>query len=77
MAMSKGKASTCAECSKGLTKKSYYYRNNNYFCNQRCFNNFWPKYLEEKAKKAEEAKAAAEAAANAPAEEAAEAPAEA
>lgn len=74
MAMSKGKSSTCADCSKALSKKTYYYRNNNYFCNKRCFNNFWGKYLEEKAKKAEEAKAAAEA----PAEEAApEAPAEA
>lgn len=79
MAMSKGKATTCAQCSKNLNKKTYYYRNNNYFCNQRCFGLFWPKYLEEKAKKEEEAKAAAEAAAAAPAEEAPaeEAPAEA
>lgn len=77
MAMSKGKATTCAECSKGLSKKSYFYRNNSYFCNQRCFTKFWPKYLETKAQKEAEAKAAAEAAAAAPAEEAPEAPAEA
>lgn len=77
MAMSKGKASACADCKKALSKKTYYYRNNQYFCNKRCFGKTWEKQLEEKAKKEAEAKEAAAAAAAAPAEEAPEAPVEA
>lgn len=50
----------CAGCAKNLKKKLWYYRNNNYFCNNQCY----VKKVAEDAKKAavaaEKAKAEAE-----------------
>jgi hypothetical protein len=31
------KAATCSNCGKRLNRKSWYYRNNAYFCKRRCW----------------------------------------
>ncbi len=57
----------CTSCSKRLNRKSWYYRNGQFFCKKRCFVTHQEKAASEKAK-------AAEAAAATPQEPATEAP---
>lgn len=72
------KAAQCTSCGKRLNRKSWYYRNNKYFCKQRCWDTEAAKMAKDKAEKAEKAAAEkAEKAAKdaAPAEAKADAPA--
>jgi hypothetical protein len=48
----KGRPSNCANCNKRLSKKNWYYRNGNYFCNKKCFKAYVAK-IEEKKKETE------------------------
>ena len=63
------KAAACAHCGKRLNRKSWYYRNNAYFCKPRCWEEAQEKAAESKAAAAEAkpAEAKAEAAPAAPA----------
>ena len=49
----------CASCNKRMSRKSWYYRNGQYFCKKRCFETAKAKAAEEgaKAAKAKEEKA--------------------
>ena len=52
----------CASCGKRLSKKAWYYRHQQFFCNKRCWDEFQEKAAAESTK-AKEAAAAAPAAA--------------
>ena len=72
---------TCASCGKRLSKKQWYYRNNQFFCKKRCWETAKEKAKDTKAQadsaKAEkEAKAKAEKEPGAPAKDAPAKPAE-
>ena len=43
----KEKPTNCEECNKALSKKSWYYRNGNYYCNKKCWKAFSKKAQEE------------------------------
>ena len=43
----KEKPTNCEECNKALSKKSWYYRNGNYYCNKKCWKAFSMKAQEE------------------------------
>jgi hypothetical protein len=52
------RAATCTSCGKRLNRKSWYYRNNKYFCKQRCWDTEAAKMAKEaKEKAAKEAEA--------------------
>ena len=72
-------AATCASCGKRLSKKQWYYRNNQFFCKKRCWETAKEKAKETKAQ-ADSAKAEKEAKAEkgpeAPAKDAPAKPAE-
>ena len=53
------KPSACASCGKRLSKKQWYYRNGQHYCNQRCWETAKAKALADGVKKAEETAAAA------------------
>lgn len=54
----------CASCNKRMSRKSWYYRNGQYFCKKRCFETAKAKAAQEAAKAATEApKAASQASA--------------
>lgn len=36
----KTRPSNCVNCNKKLSKKSWYYRNGNYFCNKKCYQKY-------------------------------------
>ena len=56
------KAAACAQCSKRLNRKRWYYRNGKYYCTQRCFETERAKAASEAASKSAAAPAQAEAA---------------
>ena len=41
------KPTNCKNCNKKLSKKKWYYRNGNYFCNKRCWQAFDAKEKQE------------------------------
>lgn len=49
MARSEDKRKNCASCNKSLLRKDWYYRNNGYFCNKKCFKTFEEKKQSESA----------------------------
>ena len=45
----------CASCNKRMSKKTWYYRNGQYFCKKRCYEEFKAKAAKEAQDKKEEA----------------------